>query len=264
MTLWLQVNKVLLDTHSKYQHIIVFESSDFWNVLVLDWVIQLTQRDEAAYQEMLAHIPLNIVSQPKNVLIIWGWDGWILRETLRYNGIESVTQCEIDEWVISAAKKFFPDISGGFDDPRTNLLIWDGAEFVENTPDKYDSIIVDSSDPIGPAETLFVEQFYRNLKSLLKPGWSLAIQGESLFLHKDLAADLLENMRKLFTHAQYAQTHVPTYPAWNIGILACSDTTNPSTPLTNISSDIQDQLRYYSPQMHRASFVLPHTHRDLL
>jgi len=137
----------------------------------------------------------------------------MIREVLRYDSIENVTMCEIDEEVVNVSKDFLPTISTGFSDPRTNLVIGDGAEFVKNTKDIYDVIIVDSSDPIGPAESLFVEQFYQDLKNILSPHGAIAIQGESLFLHNDLAKELKTNMYKLFEYAEYAIVQVPTYPA---------------------------------------------------
>jgi spermidine synthase len=254
----LEAQEVLLETKSDFQDILVFRWNEkFWNVLALDGVVQITQWDEAWYQEILAHTPLAIVENPQHPLIIGGGDGWILRECLRHPSVEKVTQCEIDQGVIDAAKKYFPDISYGYSDPKTNLFIGDGAEYVTNTHDRYDSIIVDSSDPIGPAESLFTPEFYTNLKKKLSPKGSMAIQWESLFFHQELASELIANMRLLFKHAAYAQVHVPTYPWGNIGILVCSDSHDPSHPLKEYDAHLQSQLRYYNSEVHKASFILP-------
>ena len=258
ISLWLKIKKILYKNTSKYQDILVFESYSYGKVLVLDGVIQITEKDEYAYQEMLAHTWLNLFHSPKNILIIWGGDGWILREVLKYDSIKNVTLCEIDEEVINVSKKYFPSISYGYHDFRTNLVIWDGADFVKNTTDIFDIIIVDSSDPIWPAETLFIEDFYISLKKILSPNWIITIQWESLFLHNNLAKKLAKNMRKIFSFAKYAQVHVPTYPAGNIWLLVCSDEIDPIKPLKKCPSYIQKNLKYYSPEMHKSSFILPY------
>lgn len=263
LSLSLKAKQVLCDFYSEYQHIVVFESESFWKVLVLDWVIQLTERDEYSYQEMMMHIPLYVHKNPKNILIIWGWDGGMIRECVKHKNIESIILCEIDQWVIDASKKFLPFISSGFDDDRVEVIVWDGAKFVNNTQKKFDVIIIDSSDPIWPAESLYKEAFYKQLKTLLRDGWVITLQWESLFLHKDLATELSSQMKELFAYAQYAQIYTPTYPGGSIWLLTCSDAHNPSNPSREVDDDIQKQLKYYSHEMHKAAFVLPYGCRKL-
>jgi spermidine synthase len=257
MTLCLEVKQVLRHLQSDFQDILVFESTDFWNVLILDGVIQFTERDQHSYQEMLAHTPLSLVNNPENVLIIGWWDGWVLREVLKHESIKQVTLCDIDKDVIEASKDFFPDMPSGFHDSRAKIVVNDGANFIEWVNNTYDSIIVDSSDPIGPAESLFVKGFYQQLEKKLSPKGSIAIQWESLFLHQQLAQELQENMWDIFKYTWYAQVHVPTYPGGNIWLLVCSNSCNPREPLQDPNLKREKQLRYYSPEMHRASFVLP-------
>jgi len=263
MSLSLKVKEVLCNFQSSYQHIVVFESETFGRVLVLDGVIQLTERDECSYQEMMTHIPLHVHPNPENVLIIWWGDWWMIRECIKHDSVKHVTLCEIDQWVIDASKKFLPFISSGFDDKRVDVVVWDGAEYVRNTEQKFDVIIIDSSDPIWPAESLYKEAFYKELKTLLTKNGVITLQWESLFLHQDLAKELSSQMRELFAYAKYAQIYTPTYPGGSIWLLTCSDTHDPSKPSRGVDDDIQKQLKYYSSDIHEAAFVLPYNCGDL-
>mmetsp|Transcript_6151 Transcript_6151/g.22621 ORF Transcript_6151/g.22621 Transcript_6151/m.22621 type:complete len:244 (-) Transcript_6151:2329-3060(-) len=180
----LKVKEVLHSERTKFQDLIVFESDAFGRVLVLDGVIQLTERDECAYQEMIAHLPLcALKSAPKKVLVVGGGDGGVLRELSRYDSLEHIDICEIDEGVINAAKKYFPKVACGFEDPRVHVHIADGVAFVKQQTAEYDAIIVDSSDPIGPAQALFERPFYTYMHNALKPGGVVCTQGESVWLH---------------------------------------------------------------------------------
>ncbi len=239
----------------------VFESETFWNILVLDWIIQITERDESAYQEMLAHIPLFIHKNPKNILIIWWWDGWVLREVIKHNSVKNIILCEIDELVINVSKKYLPSISIWFNNKKTKIIIWDWAKYIKKSMDTFDVIIVDSSDPIWPANTIFTEDFYKSIKEKLNKWWVIAIQWESLFLHKNIANNLKKIMSNIFKFTNYAQVHVPTYPWGNIGLLLCSDTKDVKNPSRDIPKKIKQSLKYYSSEMHKASFILPPSYK---
>lgn len=142
----LKVKQVLDHHRSKFQDILVFESENHGNVLVLDGVIQVTERDEHAYQEMIAHLPLFAHPNPKKVLVIGGGDGGVLREVAKHPGVEEIVECEIDEGVISVSKKYLPTLAKGYDDPRVSVQIMDGAKFLEENQETFDVIITDSSD----------------------------------------------------------------------------------------------------------------------
>ncbi|KAL4557012.1 hypothetical protein LXL04_035182 [Taraxacum kok-saghyz] len=149
----LEVQRILFKEKSEYQEVLVFESLTYGKVLVLDGILQLTERDEFAYQEMIAHLPLCSIKSPKNVLVVGGGDGGVLREVARHNSVEVIDICEIDKMVIDVSKKFFPDLAVGFEDPRVHLHVGDAFEFIQHVPKgKYDAIIVDSSDPVEVAE----------------------------------------------------------------------------------------------------------------
>ena len=183
----LKVDKVLYEGRSDFQDILVFKSATYGNVLVLDGAIQLTERDEYAYQEMIAQIPLHCHPDPKSVLIVGGGDGGVLREVCRHSTVQKIVMCEIDAKVCDVAKQFFASSTAtAFGDPRVELVHADAAQFVKDKRDEYDVVIVDSSDPIGPAETLFQPAFYQGLKQAMRPGAIMCNQGECVWLHLEL------------------------------------------------------------------------------
>ncbi len=257
ISLSLKIDKVLYSKKSKYQQIDLFETTNHGKMLVLDGIIQLTQSDEFAYQEMLAHVPLFAHPNPERILVIGGGDGGILREAGRHKGIKQIDFCEIDEEVINVCKTFLPEMACGFDDPRVTVHICDGNEFVNQHKNQYDVIIVDSSDPIGPGEALFEEPFYKSLKGALKKDGLIATQGESFFMHKDCVINLAKITKRLFPIQGYSYFLVPTYPGGNIGICLGSLGPKLNRPNRQISDDLQGQLKYYTPKIHEASFVLP-------
>jgi len=259
----LQVKKVLLHERTKFQDLMVFESTNWGNVLILDGVIQLTERDEMSYQEMMAHLPMFAHEAPKQVLIIGGGDGGVLREVCKHRCLEKVTMCEIDAGVVEASKKYFPSVSSAFSHPKANLVIGDGVGFAESAADaSFDVIIVDSSDPVGPAEKLFSKEFYANAHRILRPGGVLCTQGECLWVHADLIEGVLKENGAPFACAEYASMQVPTYPSGQIGAFLgrkafASSDRDPTcrTPARAVSSDMD--LRYYTEEMHSAAFALP-------
>lgn len=185
-----QVTEELCSKRSEFQKIDVYQTSKLGRMLLLDGIIQLTEFDEFAYHEMLAHIPLFAHENPKRLLVVGGGDGGVLREAGKHPELEVMDICEIDAEVIETAKKFFPNVSCGYDDPRVAVHIADGSEFIKDRPGYYDVIIVDSTDPGGPGAPLFGEQFYRDMKKALRPGGVIATQAESPYLLPDIVQRL--------------------------------------------------------------------------
>ncbi len=258
ISLSLQIEKILYSKKSKYQQIDLLQTKNHGKMLVLDGIIQLTESDEFAYQEMLAHIPLFAHPNPEKILVVGGGDGGILREAARHDCIKTIDFCEIDEAVIAVSKQFLPELSCGFDDPRVTIHIADGDAYVREHKASYDVIIVDSSDPIGPGEKLFEQPFYEGLKAALKPDGIIATQGESFFLHKECVKNLMKITKKLFDIQAYSYFLVPTYPGGHIGICLGSLGPELKKPVRRVSKSVQEQLKYYTPQIHEASFVLPY------
>ncbi|XP_039116379.1 spermidine synthase 2-like [Dioscorea cayenensis subsp. rotundata] len=264
----LKVEKILFQGKSDYQEILVFESTVYGKVLVLDGIIQLTEADECAYQEMIAHLPLCSIPSPKTVLVIGGGDGGVVREISRHSSVETIDICEIDKLVIDVCKQFFPDLSVGFEDPRVRLHVDDAVEFLRNASEgAYDAIIVDSSDPIGPAQELVEKPFFETIARALRPGGVLCNQAESMWLHTHLIQDMLSICHEVFKGSvRYAWTSVPTYPSGVIGFILCSkdgspvDFVNPVNPIEKIKGTTlksKKELHFYNSEVHKAAFALP-------
>ncbi|MED6171970.1 Spermidine synthase 2 [Stylosanthes scabra] len=262
----LKVEKILFQEKSEYQNVMVFQSSSYGKVLVLDGVIQLTERDECAYQEMITHLPLCSIPDPKKVLVIGGGDGGVLREVSRHSSVEKIDICEIDKMVVDVSKQFFPDVAVGFDDPRVSLHIGDGVAFLKEVPEgTYDAVIVDSSDPVGPAQELFEKPFFELVAKALRPGGVVSTQAESIWLHMDIIEGIVANCSQIFKGSvNYAWTTVPTYPSGMIGFMVCStegppvDFKHPVNPIDEIEFQKSERpMKFYNSEIHTASFCLP-------
>ncbi|KAJ3124445.1 putrescine aminopropyltransferase [Nowakowskiella sp. JEL0407] len=256
----LQVEKVLHHGKSLFQDVLVFKSTNHGNVLVLDGVIQCTENDEFSYQEMIAHLPLNAHPNPKKVLVIGGGDGGVLREVVKHECVEEVTLVEIDAMVVEVSKKYLPKMAEGFNHPKVKVHIGDGFAYLKENTATYDVIITDSSDPVGPAESLFQETFYELMYKALLPGGNICTQGECQWLHLPLIKQVLTNSKKLYPVVEYGWASVPTYPSGQIGFIVCSKEAGRDVkkPLRTFGEKYEDEnLRYYSAKVHEAAFVLP-------
>ncbi|CAI6086169.1 unnamed protein product [Clonostachys chloroleuca] len=257
----LKVEKVLHHEKSKYQDVLIFKSTDYGNVLVLDNVIQCTERDEFSYQEMIAHLALNSHPNPKKVLVIGGGDGGVLREIVKHDCVEEATLCDIDEAVIRLSKQYLPEMSKGFDHPKSKTHVGDGFKFLADYKNTFDVIITDSSDPEGPAESLFQKSYFQLLHDALREGGVISTQGsENQWLHLDLIARLKKDCKEVFPVAEYAYTTIPTYPSGQIGFMICTKdaTRNVKVPVRSWTPEEEEEkCRYYSAEIHKAAFVLP-------
>ncbi|KAK4948539.1 putrescine aminopropyltransferase [Elasticomyces elasticus] len=257
----LKVNQVLHHEKSKYQDVLVFESSDHGTVLVLDNVIQCTERDEFSYQEMITHLAMNSHPNPKSVLVIGGGDGGVLREVVKHESVEKAILCDIDEAVIRVSKKYLPGMSIGYQHPNVDVHIGDGFKFLADRKNEFDVIITDSSDPEGPAETLFQKPYFELLYGALKEGGVITTQGsENQWLHLPLITKLKKDCKEVFPVAEYSYTTIPTYPSGQIGFMVCCKDANRDvkTPLRTWSPEEEDKLcKYYNKEIHKASFILP-------
>ncbi|KAF8641738.1 hypothetical protein AX16_009815 [Volvariella volvacea WC 439] len=250
----LKVNKILHVEKSLYQDVLVFESETFGNVLVLDGVIQCTERDEFSYQEMIAHLPLASHPNPKKVLVIGGGDGGVVREVLKHDTVENVVLCDIDEAVVRVSKQYLPHMSSLLSDPRVTVFIGDGFKFLAENEATYDVIITDSSDPVGPAQSLFEKPYFQLLHDALAPGGHISTQGECLWIHLPLISDLKNITGGIFAVSEYAFTTIPTYPSGQIGFMLAAKAPGRDlkTPVRGVPN-----TRYYNKDVHRAAFILP-------
>lgn len=256
----LRVDKILHVEQSKNQDILVFKSTEYGNVLVLDGVIQVTERDEFAYQEMITHLAMNSHPNPKKVLVIGGGDGGVLREILKHETVEEAHLCDIDDSVIKVSKKYLPELSKSYDDPKVHVHIGDGFEFLKKYQNTFDVIITDSSDPEGPAESLFQERYFKLLSDALTDKGVMTTQGECIWLHLPLIKEVVSDCKRVFPTVDYAYCTIPTYPSGQIGFMVCSKDpqANLKKPLRSVGSAQEKKLyKYYNREIHEASFILP-------
>jgi len=264
-----KVQEVLHHSQTKFQELTIFKGDAGWgNIMVLDGAVQLTDRDEFVYHEMMSHVPLLAHSNPAHVLIIGGGDGGVLREVLKHPSVKECQLVDIDGAVVEQAKIHFPKVAVGFSDNRAKVTVGDGAAYVRDKNEVYDVIIVDSSDPEGPASVLFGKEFYAAVHAALRPGGIVACQGENIWLHKKLITSMLQCLKEVgFVEAKYSLMGIPSYPCGSIGALlgrkGGPDTAPLSKPLRELAPDTAKALKYYSPAIHATSFVLPKFAEDL-
>lgn len=248
-----KIKQVVATGESKYQKMAVFDTEDMGRIMTLDDVVQLTTKDEFVYHEMIAHVPLFTHGNAKKVLVIGGGDGGTVREVLKHP-VEEVHHVEIDEMVVETSKKYFPTLSSGFSDPRYKLFCEDGIEFVKNNKG-YDIIIIDSTDPIGPAVGLFSVDFYKNVRQALTENGIMVAQTESPFFYADLLRRIYKDISSVYKHTSIYTAVIPTYPGayWTF--------TMGSKSIDPLSVDLKDELnfstKYYTPQIHKYSLILP-------
>ena len=252
----LKVSKVIYKSQSQFQSIEIFENPLFGKVLLLDDIIQVTEKDEKNYHEMFSHVPLFSHPSPKNVIVIGGGDGGNIREIVKHSSIEKIVLCELDSEVVSTCRKYLPELTAGLDDPRVIIEYKDGCKYVQDHKSTFDIILVDSTDPIGPSEVLFKEPFFKDMKSALRPGGIIVTQAEN-FHHpeqKKVILDLFKFVPNLFKYAKYYFTLVPTYATGTMGFTFLSD--EPYFQKQPRPCTI-DNLEYYNTEIHKAAFCLP-------
>jgi len=253
----IRYKNILESVKSDFQQIDVYDTLPFGKMLVHDEVIMLTEFDEAHYHEMIAHVAMNSHPNPENVLVIGGGDGGTLREALKHPEVKAGHLCEIDDKVVEVCKRQFPNLSCSFDDPRAELFFEDGAEFIKKRKNFYQIILVDSSDPIGPAEVLFKEEFYKSMRDALTDDGIIVTQSESFQYHREVIKNIATFSRKLFPIYHYYYTMVPTYPSGIIGFSYCSKKYDPLKDFREEKVAQLKDLKYYSKEIHRSAFTLP-------
>ncbi|KAK9886503.1 hypothetical protein WA026_016784 [Henosepilachna vigintioctopunctata] len=264
----LKVDSVLSCVKSDYQDIMVLKTTNHGNALILDGVIQCTEKDEFAYQEMIAFLPLCSHPNPERVLIVGGGDGGVAREVDKHPLVKKIVQIEIDQKVIDASKKYLPNMAKGFNSSKLELKVCDGFEYMKCHKNEFDVIITDSTDPIGPASALFSESYFSLLKGALRSGGIICSQGGTAWNDIETVKKTLDHCRRHFKEVRYSIACVPTYPTGQNGFFVGaldgnSDLTTPKFKFTD--ADLEKyELKYYNTQIHSASFVLPNFARKAL
>lgn len=253
-----KVEKTLFSDQSRFQQVDVVKTHGHGCMLLNDGLIMLSERDEFVYHEMIAHVPLFVHPSPRHVLVIGGGDGGTVREVLKHSEISRVVMVEIDDMVVRACRTYLPTLSAAMDDPRLELLIEDGVKYVARTKEKFDIVIIDSTDPVGPAAPLINKPFYEKVAGLLKPDGILISQAESPWYDHEIQHAMLMNQRPFFKKLHIYLFSTLTYPG---GLWSFAYGSKNLCPIRNFEPTRVERsgilTRYYNPGMHRSAFMLP-------
>ena len=257
-----EISEILFRSQTELQDLVIFENPYFGRILALDGVIQTTQRDEPCYHEMLAHVPILAHGAASEVLIVGGGDGGALRDVLKHRTVDRATMVEIDASVVDMCREFMPSLSdGAFDNSRADIVIADGVKFVAETERRFDVIIIDSTDPIGPAIPLFSDEFYADCRNILTEDGIVVCQSGVGFVQPEEARETYRRLDRLFDDAALYLTQVPTYAFgyMTLGWGANSGSARATDAETiNARFDAaQIETRYYTPGIHAGCFNLP-------
>jgi spermidine synthase len=257
-----KINQTLYHGQSEFQTLDVIETTEFGNMLVLDGMVMTTDRDEFAYHEMITHVAMNTHVNPKNVLVIGGGDGGTIREVLRYASVTQAVLAEIDGKVIEAAQTYFPYIAQALRDDRCQIQIVDGIKHVHENKEKYDVILIDSTEPVGPAIRLFEKSFYEEVFAALKEDGMMVAQTESPWFNRPLIRQVVQDLSDLFPITRLYTASIPTYPS---GLWSFTIGSKKYDPLqVDEASLLHFETKYYSPAIHKSVFQLPIFVQELL
>ncbi len=266
---FLDVESVMHQERSRYQELMIVQTRIFGRVLILDGIVQTTEHDNHSYHEMLVHVPVFAHGEVHRVLIVGGGDGGCLREALRHPGI-TATLVDIDEAVIRAARQFMPSLSdGAFDHPRARIVIADAVEYMRRDGPGFDVIIIDSTDPVtGPGEVLFSEAFYAACRARLTAGGLLVAQNGVPFVQPEDLRNSAQRLSAVFADTGFYLVSVPSYTGGAMTLGWASD--NPALRRVErgiLAARFRDAgfaTRYYTPDIHVASFALPPFVQELI
>lgn len=253
-----QIDEVLFKGQSEFQKVEVVKTKGHGKMLLNDGLVMVSERDEFIYHDMIAHVPLFVHPEPKKVLIVGGGDGGTAREVLRHETVEECWMVEIDGMVVEACRQHLPLTASELNHPKLRLKIEDGVKFMAETDEKFDVILIDSTDPIGPATPLFGEEFYKNVSQRLNKQGIVVAQGESPFYETAMQKKLLSIVGGIFPIHTYYNFNNMTYPGGLWSFLFASKDIH---PLRNFRDERVKhcgiEFKYYNEQIHRASFALP-------
>ena len=258
--------EVLFSKQSPFQKVEIIDSdSILGKILTLDDLMMTTEGDEFHYHEMIAHIPMMHHKNPKTVLVIGGGDGGTVREVLKHDTVEKVVLCEIDGMVIEACKRYLPTISCELNNHKCEILVQDAIEYIKDKKDMFDIVLIDSTDPMGPGEGLFTEEFYTNVKNSLKEGGIMCAQSESPFVNKQEIKKMYNLLKKVFPICSTFTSNIPTYPGGYWAWAFCSSTVEPLSYWDKRRGEaITKTCKIYNKDYHYARFALPNYLKELL
>jgi len=252
-----RVKNILASESSMFQKCVIYDTFEYGRLMTLDDMVMFTEKDEFVYHEMIVHTPLSVHPKPENILVIGGGDGGTVREVLKHETVQKVVLVEIDKMVVELSKKFMPFTANALENSKVEVLIEDGIQYIQNQKNKFDVIIIDSTDPVSFAEGLFHHEFYDNVKNALKEDGIMVAQTESPFLNQDLIGKVYSALKTSFQNRFMYLANIPTYPS---GMWSFSFATKKYHPINDLKPNNQKfhkNLKYYSKEIHKSSFTLP-------
>ncbi|QPK88618.1 spermidine synthase [Bacillus velezensis] len=258
----LKVKQTLHTEQTEFQHLEMVETEEFGNMLFLDGMVMTSEKDEFVYHEMVAHVPLFTHPNPENVLVVGGGDGGVIREILKHPSVKKATLVDIDGKVIEYSKKFLPSIGGKLDDPRVDVRVDDGFMHIAKSENEYDVIMVDSTEPVGPAVNLFSKGFYAGISKALKEDGIFVAQTDNPWFTPELITNVQRDVKEIFPITRLYTANIPTYPS---GLWTFTIGSKKYDPLEVEDSRFFDiDTKYYTKELHKAAFVLPKFVSDLI
>ena len=254
-----KVKRTLDEKQTDFQKLDMIETEEWGNMLVLDGMVMTSERDEFVYHEMISHVPLFTHPNPKQVLVVGGGDGGVVREVLKHPSVERVVLVEIDGDVITSSKKYLPTIAGALDDRRVDVQVGDGFMHIAESENQYDVILVDSTEPVGPAVNLFTKGFYAAISRALKADGIFVAQTDNPWFKADLIKTVQQDVKEIFPNTKLYTTNIPTYPS---GLWTFTIGSKKYDPIKDQRS-AEIETNYYTKALHAASFALPKFVEDL-
>lgn len=258
----LEIKRTLHTEQTEFQKLDMVETAEFGNMLILDGMVMTTQKDEFVYHEMVAHVPLFTHPNPKNVLVVGGGDGGVIREVLKHPSVEKATLVEIDGKVIEYSKQYLPEIAGKLDDPRVDVKVDDGFMHIAKSEAIYDVIMVDSTEPVGPAVNLFTKGFYEGIAKALKEDGLFVAQTDNPWFHSHLITNVFNDVKEVFPITRLYTANIPTYPS---GLWTFTIGSKKYDPLEVEAERFHEiETKYYTKELHKAAFALPKFVQELI
>ncbi|MDK8184021.1 polyamine aminopropyltransferase [Paenibacillus sp. UMB4589-SE434] len=256
-----KIRETYVNEQTPFQHLVMQETEEFGRMLVLDGMVMTTVKDEFVYHEMVAHPALFTHPNPKHVLVVGGGDGGVIREIMKHPSVEKAVLVEIDGKVIEYSKQYLPEIAGELDNPRVEVIVNDGYMHILNSKNEYDVIMVDSTEPVGPAAPLFERGFYQGIYEALKEDGLFVAQTDNPWFKADLIQQVNRDVKEIFPIVRVYGANIPTYPSGLWTFTMGSKTYDPLK--VDADSIAEIETKYYSPRLHHAAFCLPKFVEDL-
>ncbi|GAB4172964.1 MAG: spermidine synthase [Calditrichia bacterium] len=263
----IKIKNIIFTKQSDFQKVEIFDTERLGKLLVLDGYVMLSELDEFVYHEMIAHPALFTHPSPEKVLVVGGGDGGTIREVVKHPEVKQAYLVEIDEMVTKACMEFMPEVASQIKNEKVIAKFEDAVEFVKNTDEKFDVILIDSTDPISIGEGLFTKEFYTNCYNILNDDGILVAQSESAFYTPFYLPNIYKKINSVFDHVQLFRATIPTYPSGDWYFTFAS---KKYEPLKHFDSDryhkfvSENSLKYYNDEIHKAAFAMPNFVKALL